>query len=719
MATGKSKKETKMRIRAFPMSMEEKYVDDIWQLLRNAIIEILNKNNSGLSFEELYRNAYTMVLHKHGDRLYTGCKDVIAEYLRKVCQDLRNSVDNNFLTILNRAWTDHQTAMTMIRDILMYMDRVYVHGKSLDTIYNMGLILFRDLVARSGHIRDYLCKTLLELVDKERQGEVVDRGAVKNACHMLINLSLGGRSVYEEDFEQPFLEQSAEFYQREGQKYLQENDSSTYIKKVEGRLNEEAERAAHYLDKSTEKRIVRVVEAELIEKHMKTVIEMENSGLVSMLRNAKIDDLARMYSMMNRVHGGIELMCDCMGVYLKSQGKALVNDDDGKTGIAFIQSVIDLKDIYEQFLEKSFDNNRHFKQTINNEFESFLNINPRAPEYLSLYIDDKLKKGTKGLSDQEIELLLEKTMVLFRYLQDKSLRYIYILESAVFTEEYRQSWANVFDDDVFEKYYKQHLAKRLLLGKSSSNEMENSMIFKLKSECGCQFTSKLEGMFKDMSVSETVMEKFKKHLDSSQTTINFDLNIRVLTAGFWPSQLSSNQCNIPTEISTCYDAFQSFYLGGHNGRKLVLQAQLGFADLHATFFGSKKPDSVKLETRNHILQVSTFQMVILLLFNSKEKLSFEELKIATNIPDRDLIRALQSLACGKTSQRILTKNPKSKEIGPSDEFIVNDNFTSKLVRVKIQTVSTKGESEPERKDTKQKIDDDRKHEYLLIYYVIA
>ena len=33
------------------------------------------------------------------------------------------------------------------------------------------------------------------------------------------------------------------------------------------------------------------------------------------------------------------------------------------------------------------------------------------------------------------------------------------------------------------------------------------------------------------------------------------------------------------------------------------------------------------------------------------------------------------------------------------------------MRVKIQAVSAKGETEPERKETRQKVDDDRKHEY--------
>ncbi len=56
-------------------------------------------------------------------------------------------------------------------------------------------------------------------------------------------------------------------------------------------------------------------------------------------------------------------------------------------------------------------------------------------------------------SEQEVEAILEKTILLFRFLQDK---------------------------DVFERYYKQHLAKRLLLNKSVSDDFEKSMISKLK-----------------------------------------------------------------------------------------------------------------------------------------------------------------------------------------------------------------------------------------------
>ena len=63
------------------MNMDDQLVDNIWKLLRDSIIEIQKKNNSGLSFEELYRNAYTMVLHKHGVRLYNGLQETVVEHL--------------------------------------------------------------------------------------------------------------------------------------------------------------------------------------------------------------------------------------------------------------------------------------------------------------------------------------------------------------------------------------------------------------------------------------------------------------------------------------------------------------------------------------------------------------------------------------------------------------------------------------------------------------
>ena len=44
-------------------------------------------------------------------------------------------------------------------------------------------------------------------------------------------------------------------------------------------------------------------------------------------------------------------------------------------------------------------------------------------------------------------------------------------------------------------------------------------IIHFQTECGCQFTSKLEGMFKDISISNSTMEKFRDHVQSSSVRI--------------------------------------------------------------------------------------------------------------------------------------------------------------------------------------------------------
>lgn len=129
----------------------------------------------------------------------------------------------------------------------MYMDRVYVQQNNCENVYNLGLILFRDKVVRYGCINNHLRKTLLDMIIKERKGEIIDRLAIKNACQMLMLLGIESRSVYEEDFESHFLLQSAEFYTIESQLFLQENSASVYIRKVEARIEEEANRATHYL----------------------------------------------------------------------------------------------------------------------------------------------------------------------------------------------------------------------------------------------------------------------------------------------------------------------------------------------------------------------------------------------------------------------------------------------------------------------------------------
>ncbi|CAL8081710.1 unnamed protein product [Calicophoron daubneyi] len=739
---------SKMRIKAFSNSMDEGLVNQIWEQLKNAIIEIQKKNNSGLSFEELYRNAYTLVLQKHGERLYAGTKALVCEHMIRIRDSIVENLNNKFLSYLNSCWKDHQTAMVMIRDILMYMDRVYVMQNNLDSVYKMGMTVFCDLVLRYSVIREHLQKTLLDMVRRERRGEVISRSQIRDACQMFVQLGVNSLRVYLEDFEQAFLEQSREFYRTESESFLAENTSaSLYIKKVEQRIEEEIKRAHHYLDPSTEPKIVAVLVEELISRHMETIVGMENSGLTFMLTHDRFDDIAAMYNLLSRVDEGPKIMSHYISSYLREQGRNIVRDTGAATPQQYIQDLLQLRDRANDLLNRALNNQTIFRNQINSDFEYFINLNPRSPEFLSLFIDEKLKRGTKGMADQDVDVVFDKCIVLFRYLQEK---------------------------DVFEGYYKKHLAKRLLLSKSQSDDQEKMMISKLMAECGAVYTSKLEGMFKDMAVSKTLMDEFNAMLVSTNRNLGLDLYVRVLTTGLWPTQTVASCEALPEEAAAAFEVYQNFYLSKHNGRKICLQTNMGYAELSALFYGraasaegsgtltlasagtsdpsnpgfllrgsssgssgqatsqtsqammasglpgspgapgALDPASLNVygpgrnSVRKYFLQVSTYQMEILMKFNRRPRYSFAELSTETNIPERELKRSLMALALGRSNQRILCKEPKTREIEPNDVFFVNDSFVSKHIKVRVQSITVK-ESEPERQETRTRVDENRRY----------
>ncbi|CAK9162899.1 unnamed protein product [Ilex paraguariensis] len=613
-----------------------------------------------------FRNAYNMVLHKFGEKLYSGLVSTMTLHLKEISKSIEVAQGASFLEELNRKWADHNKALQMIRDILMYMDRTFIPSTHKTPVHDLGLNLWRDNVIHSSKIQARLRGTLLELVRGERTGEIINRGLMRNIMKMLMDL---GSLVYQEDFEKPFIEVSADFYRVESQQFIECCDCGDYLKKAEKRLNEEIERVSHYLDATSEAKITKVVEKEMIENHMSRLVHMENSGLVNMIMDDKYDDLGRMYSLFHRVSNGLSILRDVMTSHIREIGKQLVTDTERlKDPVGFVQQLLDERDKHDKIISFAFNNDKTFQNALNSSFEYFINLNPRSPEYISLFVDDKLRKGLKGVSEEDVEIVLDKVMMLFRYLQEK---------------------------DVFEKYYKQHLAKRLLSGKTASDDAERSLIVKLKTECGYQFTSKLEGMFTDMKTSQDTMQGFYAAM-GPEIADGPMLTIQVLTTGSWPTQLSA-PCNLPSEILGLCDKFRTYYLGTHTGRRLSWQTNMGTADLKATFGKGQK----------HELNVSTYQMCILMLFNNADMHGYREIEQAMEIPASDLKRCLQSLACVK-GKNVLRKEPMSKDISEDDSFFFNDKFTSKLYKIKIGTVVAQKESEPEKQETRHRVEEDRK-----------
>ncbi|KAK6519855.1 Cullin-3 [Arthrobotrys conoides] len=710
------------------LANENMRFEDSWALLSEALQQIYERDASNLSFEELYRTAYKMVLKKHGDPLYNSVNELVKTRLQRVTTTQlkparpsfaltssaleRRESGNRFLAAVKQSWEDHQLCLGMITDILMYLDRVFCNDNKKPSIQVTGMALFRDNVLRN---RDYdigadLNRVILEQIRMERDGDVIDRAKIRSCVYMLEGLyeTLDEREdqkLYLTKFEGEFLACSNEFYTEEARKLLEVCDAATYIERTNDRLNEEWERTQSTISTLTEPKIRAIVEKHLITDNIREVMQLEASGLNFMVDNDRYEQLKVLYNLVWRVDNNvmeIRRMLKERVVYLGREinkgiygfrkpatsreglnGEAEDKTVNAETAMAlrWVEDVLALKDKVDKIWEYSFTSDQGIQQTVSKSFAEFINENKRSPEYISLFVDENIKKGLKGKTEAEVDMVLDKAIVLFRYIQDK---------------------------DIFERYYKKHLSKRLILGRSISNDVERAMIGKFKVEVGFSFTSKMEGMFKDMNVSQDLTTEYKKHLANlhlaNEPTI--DLDIKVLTSTFWPwssmSGETTHTCIYPSELEKIRSSFQQFYLRRHNGRQLTWQPQMGTADIRATF-----------KSRKYEINVATYAMVILLQFNDPnvESLSYDEIKTLTSIPESELIRHLQSLAVAPRS-RVLVKTPMSRDVKPTDKFSFNAGFQSKQLKFKIGTVKGAGnkvETDKERKETEEKVDESRAH----------
>ncbi|TGZ78661.1 Cullin-domain-containing protein [Ascodesmis nigricans] len=707
--------------------------DDTWGILSQSLKQIYSKDASALSFEALYRNAYKLVLKKFGERLYAEVKMLVEEHLKGVASvrvrplvpsvmvtgntALGNTAaierrlgGTRFLEGLQGVWQDHQLCMGMITDVLMYLNRIYCLDRGLPTTYAVGMDLFREQILRhkTYNIGRALNTVILSQIKMERDGDIIDHGPIRSCVHMLESLyeTLEEREdekVYLTSFEGEFIDASKEFYLKEGQRLLQECDAATYLRKTETRLAQERDRCTKSISTLTLHKIEKVVDEFLIEKNIRAVMEMD-SGIRFMLDNDKIDDLKLMYMLILRVDPDAKIMKEMVSARIVEQGKdvnsnlqnapaeaastapgvpstsaaaAAAKDEKAASSatamaIRWVNEILMLKDKYDKIWESAFHKDKSMQTTITRAFTKFINELSVAPEYISLFIDDNLRQGIKGIDETDVDVILDKAVTLFRYLSDK---------------------------DIFERHYKTHLSRRLLMNRSLSHDAERQMIGKLKMEVGVQFTSKLEGMFKDMDSSNELTTEYRQGPGADN---KIDFSIHVLTTTYWPTKVVGQEdktCTYPTEIEALRESFSAYYLKRHNGRKLIFKPNMGTADLKATFSGKK-----------HEINVSTYGMVILLAFNSLPQgssLSFSELQTITSIPTDDLRRNLQSLYI-PAKTRLLLKTPKSKGIDPADRFCINDSFSSKYLRFKVGIIAVnKAETEKEKKNTDEEVERDR------------
>jgi cullin-4 len=96
-----------------------------------------------------------------------------------------------YLKLLNRHWQDHCSQMMMICQIFLPLDRGYVLNNPLIlSIWDLSLDLFKNHIISNKTVQNRCVSGILLLIERERNGEIIDRSLVKNLLTMLYKLQV-------------------------------------------------------------------------------------------------------------------------------------------------------------------------------------------------------------------------------------------------------------------------------------------------------------------------------------------------------------------------------------------------------------------------------------------------------------------------------------------------------------------------------------------------
>ncbi|KAH8793125.1 Cullin [Flagelloscypha sp. PMI_526] len=598
-----------------------------------------------------------------GFDLYNKLSQYFVAYFHPITEQAAALRDEELVRFYIARWEYYTPRAKYLNHIFGYLNRDWVQRernegrKQVYPFYTLALMQWKnEFFMHVQGPQKTLTNAVLHLVERQRNGEFIDQELIKKVVYSFVSLGIDENDlnkecldVYKEHFEEPFIHATELYYKKESADSLAMNSVSDYLRKAEERLCEEELRVELYLHASTHK--------ELVSK-CQQIITCERSESMRQLFQEYLDcnqdeGLQRMYTLLSHILESLDSLREPFQAHVKNAGLSaihhLVSQGDGGTTnadaidpTAYVDALVAVHRSHLEVVTRSFKNDAGFVASLDQGCREFINKNGvtssssrgRSAELIAKYVDGLLRRNNKMAEDDGVEGALNRVMDLFTYLEDK---------------------------DIFQQCYTTKLSERLIHGLSASDKAEAFMISKLKEACGFEYTSKLQRMLNDVSISTALTDSFKERTEQDHGNMDINFSVMVLGTHFWPLNSPAHDYIIPQEILPTYDRFLQYYKPKHSGRKLTWLWNYSKNELRTNYTSQK-----------YIFMTSSYQMAILLQYNRNDTLSLNELASATSIPRHVLIQVLALL----TKATVLVSNE-------GEQFSLNLSFKSKKIRIDL------------------------------------
>ncbi|KAI0651391.1 Cullin-domain-containing protein [Trametes meyenii] len=644
------------------------------------------------------------------DRVSRACRAAVSEAGRgeglydAVKMDLERCVGNIERALVNEerrgvewlvpfteacAWFERQVGL--LESLLAYLDTLYVAERPLLlSLRQLAYSMFRNSVIMSAQVTQAIIVGITHWLEWERTNGA--QHPLRGSLPVLVR-HLRAHGLYTDTLESTYLTCTHTFYTNESNTLAASGKLSArdFLRRVHERSVEEAERARAVMPAGSVAGVQDTAESALLTGRLQW---LATDALEVLMGERKVEPLQRMYGLFKKV-GGLKVLSAAFKLYVQKTVKGIVTDKEHDDEM--VTKLLEFKAFADKVVAQCFVDetpspvpsqpvassskapataapaptpNRDFQYDLQDAFRAGFKARRNTPaEMLAKHMDRALRRGQKGRGDAAFAAELDAVLALYRFTDDM---------------------------DVFRAFYQRALAKRLLLGRSASDDFERAVLKKLKEQYDPEFGTS-DNMFTDLALSRDLMQEFLEHRrrrGTDDSTVQ-KLTVMVLQRSNWPFSARKTDVDLPRWMQDDLGSYTEYYKKKHQGRKLDWDHALGTATLKTRFKGGEKE-----------LSVSLYQAVVLLLFNTDETLSYADIKAQTRLEDGELGRTLQSLACGK--KRVLKKEPAGKEVNATDVFRFNADFTDARFQVHINSIQAKETAEETRR-TQSSIEADRKH----------
>ncbi|KAG1863169.1 Cullin repeat-like-containing domain protein [Suillus subalutaceus] len=266
-----------------------------WALIKQEVDYIMTKPGKDVSSVN-WMNLHTSIYQYYSaipqrdisprrNEIIMGCPNLheyLTQYFITDVESLRSQFDNLqledefLLRYYAGAWERYSSGAKMISRIVssIRINRAHYeigeerYNQEVLEVHTLAFVHWKEIIFFHLHIT--LTSVILRWIERQRDGEMINQGLVKNVVDSVVSLGL---DVYEEHLEILFLDAAEKYYKPESQLSLAEGNLLHYLTKAGQCLKEEQDRADQYLPLGTRKKLLSKCEYMLIRPYSDLIWE--------------------------------------------------------------------------------------------------------------------------------------------------------------------------------------------------------------------------------------------------------------------------------------------------------------------------------------------------------------------------------------------------------------------------------------------------------------